>query len=59
MNLGSISKAIAAGTGGIVAGTVGLPLLPDGTPWYGYIILYAVTALIPALLTYIAPPNKG
>jgi len=55
--MGSVSKAIAAGIGGGVVGTVGLPVMPEGTPWYGYIILYAISIMVPAIVTYAAPPN--
>lgn len=51
------SKAIAAAVGGGLAGTAGLPVLPDGTPWYGYVALYAVSIGLPALLTILAPKN--
>lgn len=53
-----ISKAIAAGVGGAAAGAgTGAFILPDGTPWYGYVIMAAVTALLPAIVTYLAPRN--
>lgn len=55
--LGSISKAIAAGVGGAAAGTVAIPFMPDNTPWYGYIIAYAVVIGLPAVITYLAPKN--
>lgn len=51
------SKAIGAALGGAVAGTVGLPVLPDNAPWYAPIILYAISIGLPALLTYLAPKN--
>lgn len=51
------SKAIAAAVGGGLAGTVGLPVLPEGTPWYGYLILYAISIGVPGLLTLWAPKN--
>jgi hypothetical protein len=53
------SKAIGAAIGGAVAGTAGLPVLPEGTPWYGYIILYAVSIGVPALVAYLAPKNAS
>ncbi|WP_192937699.1 hypothetical protein [Sinorhizobium meliloti] len=53
----NISKAIAAAAGGALTGTAGLPFMPEGTPWYGYLALYALTIGLPALLTYIAPRN--
>lgn len=57
--MGSISKAIAAGVGGGVVGTVGLPVMPEGTPWYGYLALYAISILVPAIATYVAPANRS
>jgi len=54
-----ISKALAAGIGGAATGTVSLPFMPEGTPWYGYLALYAITTLLPAVLTYVAPANKA
>ena len=55
-----ISKAIAAAAGGAVTGSVGIPFMPADTPWWGYLILYAITIGLPAALTYIAPANaKG
>ncbi|WP_198931523.1 hypothetical protein [Rhizobium rhizosphaerae] len=53
------SKAIGAALGGAAAGTVGLPVLPEGTPWYGYVALYAVSIGLPAVLTYLAPRNAA
>ena len=53
------SKAIGAAIGGVATGTVGIPFMPDGTPWYGYLALYALTIGLPALLTYIAPKNAA
>lgn len=52
-----VSKAIAAGLGGGLAGTAAVPFMPDGTPWYGYLAAYAIAILVPALITYIAPKN--
>jgi hypothetical protein len=58
--MSSISKAVGAGVGGAIAGAgTGAYLLPEGTPWYGYIIMAAVTALIPAVVAYLAPKNAG
>ncbi len=54
-----ISKAIAAAAGGAATGTIGVPFMPEGTPWYGYLALYAITTLLPAVMTYWAPPNKS
>lgn len=57
--MGTISKAIAAGVGGGVAGAgTGALMLPAGSPWYAYVLMAAVTTLIPAVLTYLAPANK-
>lgn len=52
-----VSKAIAAAAGGAVTGTIGVPFMPEGTPWYGYLALYALTVGLPAVLTYFAPKN--
>jgi hypothetical protein len=52
-----ISKALGAGLGGGVVGTAGLPFMPEGTPWYGYLALYAVTVLVPMLGAFVAPRN--
>lgn len=58
--MGSISKAIAAGAGGVVAGVgTGAVVLPEGSPWYAYILMVAVAGLVPALATYLAPKNSG
>lgn len=57
--MGSISKAIAAGVGGAAAGTVALPFMPDGTPWYGYLLAYVVVTGLPMLVTYWAPRNTN
>ncbi|MBB3980203.1 hypothetical protein GGQ64_005456 [Rhizobium azooxidifex] len=54
--MNKISKAIAAPAGGAATGTIGLPFMPEGTP--GYLALYAITTLLPAVLTYLAPANK-
>jgi hypothetical protein len=54
-----ISKAIAAAAGGAATGTIGLPFMPEGTPWYGYLALYAITIGLPAVLTYLAPKNAS
>ncbi len=32
--------------------------MPEGTPWYGYLALYALTIGRPAVLTYLAPKNQ-
>lgn len=54
----NISKAIGAGVGGALAGSAGIPFMPEGTPWYGYLALYALTTGLPAVLTYLAPKNQ-
>lgn len=54
-----VSKAIGAAVGGAVVGTVGVPVMPDDTPWWGYILLYAISIGLPALVTYIAPKNAA
>lgn len=55
-----VSKAIAAAAGGGLAGGVsGAVFLPEGSPWYAYVIMAAVTTLLPAMLTYLAPKNAG
>lgn len=54
-----ITKAIAAAAGGAATGTIGIPFMPDDTPWYGYLALYAITIGLPAVLTYFAPKNAG
>jgi len=48
--MGSISKAIAAGVGGAAAGAV---LLPEGSPWYAYVLMALVTTVLPAFVTYL------
>lgn len=45
---------ISAAAGGALTGTAGLPFMPEGTPWYGCLALYALRIGLPALLTYIA-----
>lgn len=56
--MGSISKAIAAGVGGAVAGGgTGAIVLPDGSPWYAYVLMALITAALPAIVTYLAPKN--
>lgn len=54
----TISKAIGAAVGGGVAGTAGVPFLPEGTPWWGYLLMYVVTIGAPMVATYVAPANK-
>jgi len=55
----NVSKAIAAGLGGAGAATMAVPFMPEGTPWYGYILAYAVAAGLPVLITYFAPKNTN
>lgn len=56
--MSSISKAVGAGVGGAIAGAgTGAYILPEGTPWYGYVIMAAVTALLPAIAAYMSPKN--
>ncbi len=58
--MNTISKAIAAGVGGAAAGAgTGVYALPDGSPWYAYVLMTAVSALLPAIVTYLAPKNAG
>ena len=58
--MGSISKAIAAGVGGAVAGTgTGIVMLPEGSPWYAYLLMALITAVIPLAATYVAPKNTN
>lgn len=58
--MGNYSKAIAAAVGGAVAGGgASVVTLPDGSPWYAYIIMTAITTLVPAILTYFAPKNAA
>lgn len=53
-----ISKAIGAGVGGAIAGAgTGAYVLPEGSPWYAYVLMATVTALLPAVVTYLAPKN--
>jgi hypothetical protein len=53
----NISKALGAALGGGALGTMAIPFMPEGTPWYGYLALYAIVLLVPALTTYLAPKN--
>lgn len=58
--MNTISKAIAAGVGGAAAGAgSGAYLLPEGSPWYAYVIMAAITALLPAVVTYLSPKNAN
>lgn len=57
--MNGVSKAIAAGVGGALTGAgSGALVLPDGSPWYAYILMSLVTAVVPALITYLAPANR-
>ncbi|MBB1247474.1 hypothetical protein [Rhizobium sp. G21] len=52
------SKAIGAAIGGGLAGTgVSIAALPEGSPWYAYVLMALVTTAVPALITYFAPQN--
>lgn len=56
--MNAYSKAIGAAIGGAATGAgTGAIFLPDGSPWYAYVLMAAVTALLPALVTYLAPKN--
>lgn len=57
--MSNYSKAIGAAIGGGLAGTIGLPAMPDDTPWWGYLLLYVVSVGLPAVITYIAPKNSN
>lgn len=55
-----MAKAIGAAIGGAAggAGTVAVVLPPDvSAPWWGYILVAAVNALIAGFAAYIAPRN--
>lgn len=54
-----VSKAVGAAVGGALVGTAGLPVMPDDTPWYGYVLMYAISIGLPALITYIMPKNAA
>lgn len=54
------SKAIAAGVGGALTGAgSGALVLPEGSPWYAYVLMALVTAVVPAIVTYLAPKNSA
>lgn len=56
--MNAYSKAIGAAVGGALTGAgTGAVMLPDGSPWYAYVLMALITAVVPALLTYIAPKN--
>lgn len=51
-------KAIAAAAGGAAGGAAaGGIFLPEGSPWYAYVIVIAITTLTPYLSTWFAPKN--
>ena len=63
------NKAIGSGIGSVVGTVAGgslaanLPvMLPDGSPWYAYIIGYTIAGLLPIVSAvvgaYFAPANK-
>lgn len=55
------SKAIGAAVGTVAGGGLAgsLPfVLPDGSPWYAYIIGYTIAGLLPIVATFLAPANK-
>ena len=57
--MSNYSKSIGAAIGGALTGAgTGAAVLPEGTPWYGYILMAFVTAIVPALVTYLAPKNQ-
>jgi hypothetical protein len=50
----------AAGVGGAVAGGgADAVVLPDGSPWYAYVLMAVVTAGLSELITYFAPKNSN
>lgn len=56
--MGKYSKAIGAALGGGLAGTgLGVATLPEGSPWYAYVLMALVTTALPAALAYLAPKN--
>jgi hypothetical protein len=56
--MNSYSKAIGAAIGGAGAGALtGAVVLPEGSPWYAYILMVLATTLGPSLVTLIAPKN--
>lgn len=57
--MGGYSKALAAGVGGALTGAgSGALVLPEGSPWYAYVLMALVTAVVPAIITYLAPKNR-
>ncbi|WLR94258.1 hypothetical protein [Shinella zoogloeoides] len=58
--MNKVSKAIAAAAGGAIGGGVsGAVFLPEGSPWYAYVLMAAITTALPTLLTYFAPKNAA
>lgn len=56
--MGSQIKAVAAALGGAVAGGgTSAVVLPDGSPWYAYVIMTAITTIVPYLFTLLSPKN--
>lgn len=56
--MSTISKAIGAAAGGLgVAGLGEMTVLPPGTPWWGHLLAFAISAAVPAITTYLAPKN--
>ncbi|WP_200943828.1 MULTISPECIES: hypothetical protein [unclassified Rhizobium] len=54
------SKVIAATVGGALTGAgTGAVVLPEGSPWYAYVLMALVTAVVPAVVTYFAPKNAN
>ena len=58
--LDQVSKAIGASVGGATVASAGVAFsAPEGTPWWGYLIAYFVSMIIPAITTYLAAPNAN
>ena len=58
--MGNVSKAIAASLGGGVGGLGASALvLPEGSPWWAYLLLTLVPSILSTLTTYAAPKNSG
>lgn len=54
------AKAFGAAAGGGAAGLGGaVALLPDGSPWYAYVLVIAIAAFVPMLSTYVSPRNSA
>ncbi|MGO4838126.1 hypothetical protein AB4144_38365 [Rhizobiaceae sp. 2RAB30] len=55
-----ISPSATAGTGGAVTGaSIGAIYLPEGSRRYAYVLMAAVTAVLPTVLTYFALKNAN